>query len=75
MEPYSDRFIIEQDLNKILEAVSFVDKIIFGRLHYNKQVTAYKNHKQYFNELAQQVIHFCANNNKDYHIKTRTITD
>jgi len=74
IEPYPTPNIIKQDLNEILNSILFVDKIIFGRLHYNKQVTTYKNHKQYFNELAQQVITFCNNHNIAYHIKTKTIT-
>ena len=75
IEPYPTPNIIEQDLNEILQTVSFCDKIIFGRLHYNKQVTAYKKHKEYFNALSQQVIDFCKERGIDYHIKTRTITE
>src|SRR5574344_277821 len=59
IEPYPTPNICEQNFSEILNAVSFVDKIIFGRLNYNKEVTAYKNYKQYFNELAQQVIDYC----------------
>ena len=65
--------IIEQNLAEILDSVSFVDKIIFGRMHYNKEVTAYKEHKKFFNDSAQQVIEFCNDNNIDYHIKKGTL--
>ncbi len=75
IEPYPTPNIIEQNLREILDTVSFVDKIIFGRMHYNKQITAYKNHKQYFNDMAQQVINFCTERRIDYHIKTKTITE
>lgn len=37
IEPYPTPNFIEQDLNEILEAISFCDKIIFGRLNYNKK--------------------------------------
>lgn len=74
IEPYPTPNIIEQDLQEILDQVSFVDKIIFGRMHYNKQVTAYKNHKQYFNDLVNQVVEFCKARNIQYHIKAKTIT-
>ena len=67
--------MIQQDINDILETISFVDKIIFGRLHYNKQISAYKDHKQYYNELAQQVIDFCKSKGINYHIKSKTITE
>lgn len=74
IEPYPTPNIIEQDLNEILEAIGFCDKIIFGRLNYNKKVSEYKDYKAYFNELAEQVIVYCEANGKQYHIKDGTIT-
>lgn len=74
VEPYPTPNFISQDIIEILQAVSFTDKIIFGRLHYNKKVSEYKDFKQFFNKTAQTVIDFCTNNNIDYHIKTGTIT-
>lgn len=74
IEPYPTPNFINQDITEILQAVSFTDKIIFGRLHYNKKVSEYKDFKQFFNETAQTVIDFCTNNHIDYHIKTGTIT-
>ena len=74
VEPYPTPNIIEQDFEEILHAISFTDKIIFGRLNYNKQVTAYKGYKQYFNDLAHRVIEYCEETGKQYHIKTGTIT-
>ncbi len=75
IEPYPTPNIVEQDFSKILEAVSFCDKIIFGRLNYNKRVSEYKDHKKFFNELAEQTIEFCQKHNKQYHIKDGTITE
>lgn len=75
IEPYPTPNIINQDFGEILDAVSFVDKIIFGRLNYNKQVTAYKDYKNYYNLLVEQVIQFCTQNNIDYHIKDGTYTE
>ena len=74
IEPYPTPNFIEQDLNEILEAISFSDKIIFGRLNYNKKVSEYKDYKAYFNELAKRVIEYCEDNNKQYHIKDGTMT-
>lgn len=74
IEPYPTPNIIEQNFNDILETIGFVDKIIFGRLHYNKQVGAYKDYKAFFNELAQQTIDFCQKRGISYHIKSGTIT-
>lgn len=75
IEPYPTPNIIEQDYNKILETIGFVDKIIFGRLNYNKDVTAYKQHKEFFNSLANQTIDFCNKHGINYHIKSGTISD
>ena len=75
IEPYPTPNMIEQDLHEILEAVSFADKIIFGRLHYNKVVSAYAEHKRFYNERAQEVIEFCEQRGIAYHIKKGTITE
>lgn len=75
IEPYPTPNIIEQDYNKILEAIGFVDKIIFGRLNYNKDVTSYKQHKEFFNELANQTIEFCSVRGINCHIKSGTVSD
>lgn len=75
IEPYPTPNIINQDLNEILDSISFVDKIIFGRLHYNKLSTSYTNHKIFYNELADEVIDFCNNNGIEYHIKNGTKID
>lgn len=74
IEPYPTPNIIEQDLKKILKKLIFVDKIIFGRTNYSKNVTSYKDHKIFYNEQAYIVIEFCKENNIQYHIKKGTIT-
>lgn len=75
IEPFPTPNIIEQNIFEILNAISFVDKIIFGRTHYNKMISEYKNHKQFYNNEAKKVISFCQDNNIAYHIKTGTLTD
>ncbi|MFA5859636.1 MAG: radical SAM protein [Elusimicrobiota bacterium] len=72
MEPYPTPNIAVQDLMEILTAVSFVDKIIFGRLNYNAKSSEYSLVKDYYNNLADTVIDFCGNNNIEYHIKHGT---
>ncbi len=72
IEPYPTPNIIKQNFNDILESVKFVDKIIFGRLNYNKAVTSYKGYQDYYNTLTKQVIDFCNLNNINYHIKDGT---
>ena len=75
MEPYPTPNFIEQDLNALLDAISFCDKIIFGRLNYNKKVSEYKGYKQFFNTCAKTVIDYSQQRNINYHIKDGTITD
>ncbi|MDR1453949.1 MAG: radical SAM protein [Candidatus Margulisbacteria bacterium] len=72
IEPYPTPNIIEQDFNGILDAVSFVDKIIFGRLNYNPLVSQYKEYQDFFNDLSYRVINFCKRNGKKWHIKEGT---
>ena len=75
IEPYPTPNFVKQDLREILDAISFCDKIIFGRLNYNKKVSEYKDYKKFFNECAQIVIDYCKENNKAFHIKEGTITE
>lgn len=75
MEPYPTPNIVEQDIADLLNAVSFVDKIIFGRTNYSKTVTAYTEHKTFYNEKARTVIDFCNEYGIAYHIKEGTITE
>ena len=74
IEPYPTPNLIEQSLQDLLEAVSFVDKIIFGRTNYSTEVSSYKDHKAYYNKLAAEVISFCEERRIQYHIKEKTIT-
>lgn len=74
IEPYPTPNIIEQDLIKLLDSVSFVDYIVFGRWNYNKIVSSYKNHKKFYNECAKMVIEYCEKRQIKYHIKDGTIT-
>lgn len=75
IEPYPTPNIITQNLHDILEAVDFTDKIIFGRLHYNKIVSAYKDHKAFYNQCAAEVSEYCHNHGIACHIKNGTITE
>ena len=75
IEPYPTPNLIEQDLQNILDAVNFVDKIIFGRTNYWKEVIAYMQHMAFYNRLAAQVTEFCEQHGIQYHIKEKTITE
>jgi DNA repair photolyase len=72
MEPYPTPNLIKQDLMEILEAVSFVDKIVFGRLNYNVKSSEFKYFKEFYNSHALYVTNFCRRNKIIYHIKQGT---
>lgn len=74
IEPYPTPNISRQDFGKILKAVSFADKIIFGRLNYNSIASEYKDHKGFYTYLSRQVAEFCEKKKKEYYIKDGTMT-
>lgn len=75
IEPYPTPNMIEQNLHELLEAVSFTDRIIFGRTNYSKVASSYKQHKHFYNVCAAEVKSFCAERGIAYHIKDKTITE
>lgn len=74
MEPYPTPNLIDQDLTAILKKISFVDKIIFGRTNYSKEVSAYTLHREFYNEKAMEVFRFCKERGIACHIKEGTIS-
>ena len=74
IEPYPTPNIWEQDLLKILNSIQFVDRIVFGRMNYNKEVSSFKDYKDFFNDKAKTVISFCKKHKIDYHIKDGTLS-
>ena len=75
IEPFPTPNIHEQSLLQLLKVVGFVNRIIFGRMHYNPEVTRFTQNKDFFNKCADTVIQYCSQNGIDYHIKTGTITE
>ncbi len=75
LEPYLTPNFVKQDIHELLDAASFVDKIIFGRLNYNAKVGEYKDYKNFYNEHAVAVVEYCEKNGKKCFIKEKTITD
>ncbi len=74
VEPYPTPNLIDQDLDTILQAIDFTNRIIFGRTNYSKEVSAYVMHRAFYNEQAAKVIAFCKEHNIQYYIKEGTIT-
>lgn len=72
MEPYPTPNFIIQDLKTILEKIDFVDKVIFGRMHYNKKVSEYRDYKEFYKKCVEEVTGFCEQRGMAYHIKNGT---
>ncbi len=75
IEPYPTPNIFSQNLLSILERISFVDSLVFGRLHYNKEVSQFKDYKSFYNECAAIVTDFCNRKHIRCHIKHGTVTN
>ncbi len=73
IEPYPTPNLINQDLIAILDAVSFSDRIIFGRTNYSKEISAFTKHRAFYNEQAGIVMRFCKAHGISYHIKNGTL--
>lgn len=75
MEPYPTPNLVQQDLPKILRRISFVDKIIFGRLNYRVETSQFlgEKDKEFYKQCANDVISFCEKRGIVCHIKSGTL--
>jgi DNA repair photolyase len=73
IEPYPTPNLIQQDLLQILNAVSFVDRIIFGRTNYSKEVSSYTKHRSFYHEQGDIVIQFCKEHSIGCYVKHGTM--
>lgn len=60
------------EINRLLDEISFVDKIIFGKLNYNVKSSKYISNESFYKKIAEKVIIFCNKNKIKYHIKFGT---
>lgn len=63
---------VKQELEKLIESIDFVNKIIFEKWNYNSKIRAYKDYKNFYSKNVQVVIDFCEKNKLGYHIKEGT---
>lgn len=73
MEPYPMPNVHEQELQPILDAASFTDRIVFGRVHNDKRASAYEDLEAFYRGAAGQVRKFCKANGIDCRIKKGTV--
>lgn len=72
MEPYPTPNFCNQNLATILEKVGFVDRIVFGRTHYDRRTSSYGEAREFYRKAANQVRVFCVERDIDCHIKRGT---
>jgi DNA repair photolyase len=72
MEPYPTPNIIDQEVSNLLQSVGFVQRIVFGRLHYNGLVGKFRLYQDFYDSSVTQVIRYCESNNVTYYIKAKT---
>jgi DNA repair photolyase len=59
MEPYPTPNIFEQELDAVLEAVSFVDELYFGGWNYSSKASAFEDREGFYEACRQKVRRFC----------------
>lgn len=75
MEPYPTPNICGQSMWNILEVlgeISFVDKIVFGKLNYNPLVKEFPDYKLWYNARSYMVEDFCRRNDITFYCKQGT---
>jgi len=73
IEPYPTPNIVEQELGELLNRIEFVDRIIFGRLHYNGLVGQFKYYQEFYDDSVAQLVGYCEDHCIAYHIKAKTL--
>ena len=73
IEPYPTPNIVEQDLEKLLAEVAFVDRIVFGRMNYVPAVNEYPKFQEFYNSCALKVAEFCEDSGIEYYVKKGTV--
>jgi three-Cys-motif partner protein len=81
VEPYPTPDLDNQadKIERLLEKISFVKKLIFGKLNYrrlteynNGYSSSWKNNEDFYWEMVKRVVNFCKRNKIKYHIKFGT---
>jgi len=72
MEPYPPSAIYKQDLEALLEELSFVDLIVFGKWNYDKRARTEQARRDYA-ENVQVLTDFCKENKIRMHVKSDTL--
>ena len=72
IEPYPVPNIVKQDIEDIFDRISFVDKLVFGKLNYNPEAEKFEGNEKFYTETSKKLIAFCQKRKIQYHIKEGT---
>lgn len=72
LEPYPVSAIWKQDLTELLEAIKFVDLIVFGMWNYDRRARTPQSCQEYAEDITV-VRDFCKSNDIRLHIKSDTL--
>jgi DNA repair photolyase len=73
MEPYPSPNVVEQDIMDVLESVSFVNRMVFGRTNYSRLASSYPNVKDWYAIQAHLVMDWCAHRGIECYVKKGTL--
>ena len=60
------------DVERLLEALSFVDRVVFGKWNYNALASAHEREHGFYGDVAARVAAWCARSGKSLHMKSGT---
>jgi DNA repair photolyase len=69
MEPYPTPNIVEQKIEDVLEAVDFVDRIVFGKWNYSRLASDFPGANAFYVDCVDKVTDFCRTNGIEVYIK------
>jgi DNA repair photolyase len=73
MEPYPTPNLVKQNFLKILNKISFANKIIFGKLNYNVKSSNFEDNTLFYENCARKLLSFSRTHDINYHIKFGTV--
>lgn len=72
MEPYPTPNIWDQDIKEILREIDFVDRIVFGKLNYNRLSTSFPDANKFYLSRIKELKKFCGKNKIECYVKKDT---
>lgn len=72
IEPYPTPNIFEQDIEELLEKISFVNRIVFGKWNHSGLAKDFADYKEFYRDCVCKVRDFCKSRGIECYIKEET---